>query len=255
MAAGSCTGSKQKAETDDNTAQKADSLALKIGVEQTMDCLEAFVAKDEGIFDSLGVDVRLCHYTSMLDCDEALMARRIHGAYTDEKRLEFINDRGKTKLSALEHTPMQWQLIANKNSRLLKASQLSDKMIAMTRHSATDYLSDRLIDSVKLKQDRAFRIQINDVDLRLKMLLNNEIDAAWLPEPQASEARRLGHNVLAQSGRKGEQLAVLAFTDAALADKRIKRQIDLYREGCRIAGKRIKEAGNRSSLINHYYNY
>ena len=51
-------------------------------------------------------------------------------------------------------------------------------MIAMTRHSATDYLSTLVIDSVKTKYD-VYRVQINDLNIRLRMLLNNEMDAAW----------------------------------------------------------------------------
>ena len=65
--------------------RKKDSLALKVGVAQTINCLPAFVAQDEGIFDSLGVDVRLRHYTSMLDCDVSLRRHTIEGVYRREK--------------------------------------------------------------------------------------------------------------------------------------------------------------------------
>ena len=49
-------------------------------------------------------------------------------------------------------------------------------MIAITRYSATDYLATLAIDSVHPKYD-VYRVQINDVNIRLKMLLNNE----WMP--------------------------------------------------------------------------
>ena len=127
----------------------------------------------------------------------------------------------------------------------------------MTRFSATDFLCDRMVDSVKLNKERVFRIQVNDVDLRLNMLLNNEIDAAWLPEPQASVAKRKGHNVLMQSGRGGEKLAVLAFTDRAMTDSRRKEQIDLFVKAYGIAQERINKGGRSyyRQLVKKYFNY
>ena len=65
-------------------------------------------------------------------------------------------------------------------------------MIAITRYSATDYLATLAIDSVHPKYD-VYRVQINDVNIRLKMLLNNEMDAVLLSEPQATRARLEGH--------------------------------------------------------------
>lgn len=75
---GCSIGGGGKTTDKDQMERKAkDSLALKVGVSQRIDCLPAFVALDEGIFDSLGVDVKLVHYTSQLDCDKSLGKRRL----------------------------------------------------------------------------------------------------------------------------------------------------------------------------------
>ncbi len=251
-------GTNRKSKEEIAAERTKDSLALKVGVGQTINCLPAFVAKDEGIFDSLGVDVRLCHYSSMLDCDASLRRHTIEGAFTDKKRLDYLNSNYKTlSLESVMTTDMQWQLVANRMSRLRELKQLTDKMVAITRFSATDYLCDRMIDSVKLNNERVFRIQVNDVDLRLKMLLNNEIDAAWLPEPQASVARRKGHGVLMRSGRNGEELAVLAFTGEAMSDSRRQKQIKLFKKAYGIAQERIKKRGRTyyNELVRKYFNY
>lgn len=251
-------GTNRKSKEEIAAERTKDSLALKVGVGQTINCLPAFVAKDEGIFDSLGVDVRLCHYSSMLDCDASLRRHTIEGAFTDKKRLDYLNSNYKTlSLESVMTTDMQWQLVANRMSRLRELKQLTDKMVAITRFSATDYLCDRMIDSVKLNNERVFRIQVNDVDLRLKMLLNNEIDAAWLPEPQASVARRKGHGVLMRSGRNGEELAVLAFTGEAMSDSRRQKQIKLFKKAYGIAQERIKKGGRTyyNELVRKYFNY
>lgn len=257
----SCSGDKtvEKRKSQEELAKERqqDSLALKVGVEQTIDCLPAFVAKDEGIFDSLGVDVRLRHYTSMLDCNRSLLRGEIQGAFTDTKRMDYLLKNNSFASKSVMPTSIQWKLVANHKSRLFKLSQFIDKMIAMTRHSATDYLCDRMVDSIKLSSERIYRIQINNVDLRLKMLLNNEIDAAWLPEPQASVAIAHGNNVLMQSGRKGEQLGTLSFSEKALSDKRRKQQVETFVKAYEIAKDKIEKGGSKyySDLIARYYKY
>lgn len=257
----SCTENKsaQKKMTDREIAEqkKKDSLALKVGVRQTIDCLPVFVAKDEGIFDSLGVDVKLLHYSSMLDCNEALKNKKLNGAFTDVKRLDYLSGHNSLNMQKVLSFDSRWQLVANRMSRLRSLKQLSEKMVAMSRNSATDYLCTRMLDSVKLNSEKVFRIQINDVDLRLKMLLNNEIDAAWLPEPQASVAKKFGNNVLASSGNDGERLEVLAFSGASMNDERVKKQVDLFLRAYDIAKGRIKKGGNKYylSLVEKYYKY
>lgn len=248
---------KKKSDAEIAEQRKRDSLALKVGVRQTLDCLPAFVADDEGIFDSLGVDVRLLHYSSMLDCNEALKKGKLNGAFTDVKRIDYLAKHNSLNMQTVLSFDSRWQLVANRMSRLQSLRQLSEKMVAMSRNSATDYLCAHMLDSVKLSGEKVFRIQINDVDLRLKMLLNNEIDAVWLPEPQASVAKKYGNNVLATSGNDGEKLEVLAFTGATMNDERIKKQVDLFLRAYGIAKGRIKKGGNKYylSLVEKYYKY
>ena len=102
-----------------------------------------------------------------------------------------------------------------------------------------------------------FRIQINDVDLRLKMLINNEIDGAWLPEPQASVAVAHGNNVLMRSDARGEKFAVLVLTGRAFGDARRREQIKLFQKAYDMASDKIARGGEkyRRSLVKHYFKY
>ena len=234
-----------------------DSLALKVGVLQTIDCLPAFVAKDEGIFDSLGVDVKLVHFTSMLDYNSSLKENRLQGVFSDSKYIESINKTSNLSMQNVKTFDMRWQLVANRRSRLLHLNQFTDKIVAMSRYSVTDYLCDRLTDSVNLDKERVFRVQVNDVNTRLEMLLNNEIDAAWLPEPQATIAINNGNNVLMRSDSRGEKFAILAFTSASLNDKRIKQQIDTFEKAYDLASKKIEKGGKKyyATLVERYFKY
>lgn len=249
-------GPDDKLSPEERQAQRrADSLALKVGVLPTLDCFPAYVAKETGVFDSLGVDVRLCRYKAQMDCDEAMRHGRVAGGYTDSVRLGKLQEKYGFQSKVMSRSDMQWTLVANKSSRLKSVRQLTDKMVAMTRHSVTDMLCDRIVDSVRLSSDRLFRIQINDVDLRLRMILNNEMDAAWLPEPQASVALRRGHNALMRSGRRGERPAVLAFARGTMGDARQRRQVELFMKGLSIADGNIRKHGQKhyQDIYNKYY--
>ncbi len=254
---GGTGGTGRKTKEEIQKERTADSLALKVGVMQRIDCLPAFVARDGGVFDSLGVDVRLYPYTSMLDYDKSMERARLDGVFSDAKHLEYLNATTKLALRTEKTFDMQWKLVANRKARVRKLGQFTDKMIAMSRCSVTDFLCDRVTDSARIDKDRLFRIQVNDLDLRLKMLLNNEIDAAWLPEPQASVAVRRGCNVLMESGARGERFAVLAFTGRSYTDSRRKRQIELFVKAYGIAAAKIDKGGGeyRKSLLKHYFKY
>lgn len=234
--------------------RKEDSLALKIGVLPTLDCLPIYVAKEYGLFDSLKTDVRLKAFKSNIDCDAALAAGRIEGNVTDIVRGQYMRKRG-TKLEYVAATNAYWQLISNRKARIKAVRQLNDKMIAMTRFSATALLADVATDSAKLKRESVFKIQINDVNLRLQMLLNNEIDAMFLTEPQATTARLYKNHVLVDSRDKDMRFGVIAFSAEAMKDKRRRQQVEAFIKGYDKACDMINRKGIKhfSSLLEKYY--
>ncbi len=213
---------------------REDSLALKIAVMPTLDCLPLYLMKDHQLYDTAQLDLRLKFFTAQMDCDTALLNRRVEGSISDLVRTERMKKRG-LQLDYLTATNAYWQLYSNRKARLKHLNQLGDKMIAMTRFSATDYLTDLTLDTVKTRA-RVYRVQFNNVFIRLDMLLNNEIDALWLTEPQATKARILDNLMLRDSRDFRLSLGVLVLRHAGVADKRRKMQLNAfvkaYNEAC-----------------------
>lgn len=205
---------------------RADSAALKIAVLPTMDCLPLFIAVDDSSFKHAGLDVRLRQRNAQMDCDTLMKGGHVEGFVSDLIRTERMQRQG-TPLKYIAATNANWQLIGNRKARLKNVSQLSGKMIAVTRYSATSFLADLAVKEAKAKED-VFRIQINDVNVRLRMLLNNEMDAMLLPEPQATTARLWKNNVLMDAASKDIRLGVIAFNAKALDDERRKEQLKLF---------------------------
>ncbi len=219
----------------------ADSLALKVGVMPTLDCMPLFVAKERRLFDTLGVDVRLRMRKAQMDIDTALIGGSVEGAVSDSVRVARMRSRGMA-LTEVGTTNTSWQLVGNRSARLKEVKQLGDKMVAMTRYSATDFLTDHVLTGVKTTAT-VYRVQINDVPLRLQMLLNNEMDALWLPEPQATTAREHGHTVLWDTEKHNLWLGRVVFRDKALGDARVKKQIDVFKQAYNMACDSLNQRG------------
>ena len=169
-------------------AARKDSAALKVAVMPTLDCLPLYVAQHYNLYDTLRGGVRLKYFKAQMDCDTAMERGRVEGTVTDLVRALRMSKRG-TKVRFVATTNAYWQLVSNRNSRVKQVKQLDEKMIAMTRFSVTGMLADAAIDSAKLDRDRVFKVQVNDVFVRMQMLQNNIMDVLCLTEPQATWAR------------------------------------------------------------------
>lgn len=186
--------------------------AYKIAVKPTMDCLPAYLLKDSLLYDTAKVDIRLCRFNAQMDCDTAMIGGSVQAAFSDLVRTERLKHRNKVLMHYLTDTNLNWQLIADKDSKLKQLSDLSDKIVAMTRFSGTDLLTDMAVKKAKPKY-QVFRVQVNDVLVRLAMLQNHEIDAYWFSEPQITKALSADNNSLFNSEDAGVHLGVVAIMD------------------------------------------
>lgn len=237
-----CGGGEKGTAPDNDSITRADSMALKVGVLPTLDCLPLYVAEEKGIFDSIGVDVRLKYFDNSFDSDMAIMEGTIEGGVTDCVRAAWMAVKS-CAVTPVCATNAYWQLVTNKKARLSRLSEMTDKMIAMTRFSATAMLADMAVDSSKIDKDYVFLIQINNPNTRLMMIQNNEMDAAMMAEPHASAARADGHRVLMDSREKGLQLGAIVFSDATLSDERRRAQAEKFIRAYDIAVEEINKHG------------
>lgn len=218
---------KRIANENRREALRRDSAALKVAVLPTLDCLPLYVAEYYQLFDTIRGGVRLKHFTAQMDCDTAMERGRVEGTVTDLVRAIRMQQRG-TKLRYVTVTNAYWQLITNRNARIHQLKQLDDKMVAMTRFSFTDMMTDKVRDSVKLAEERVFKVQINDVNVRMLMLQNNEMDALWMTEPQASMARMMKHQVVFDSRKTKIQPGVVVFREKEMRHPERAKQLQLF---------------------------
>ena len=73
-----------------------------------------------------------------------------------------------------------------------------------------------------------YKVQVNDVITRLGMILGNEMDAAWMTEPQATIALSQGHNIVEGCPIDSLAMGVIAFRHADMTTERDEEQIDEF---------------------------
>ena len=232
---------------------REDSAALKVAVMPTLDCLPLYVAEEREMFDTV-VDIRLKCYTAQMDCDTALQRGRVEMAVSDLVRAERMKGE-KLKLHYLTSTNAYWLLIGNRNQRITNLSHLDDRMLAMTRYSVTDLLGDLAVDSAKLKTERVFRIQVNDVNVRLDMLENNEMDALLMTQPQVTQALLLKHHVLLDTRQLDMQMGVIVEDSVVMSHPNRQRQREVLIKGYNMACDSLNHFGVKhySDIIRKYY--
>ncbi len=232
---------------------REDSAAFKVAVMPTLDCLPVYVAKERQLFDT-AVDIRLKLFTAQMDCDTALMNKRVEVSITDLVRAERMMKQG-VPLKYIASTNAYWLLISNRQQRINDLKHLDDKMLAMTRYSVTDMLGGIAVDSAKLKPERVFRIQVNDVNIRLKMLENNEMDALFVTEPQATQALLAKHRVLLDTRKMDMQMGAFVSRTDSMGDKNRQRQMAAFLKGYNAACDSINQYGvrNYTAVIRKYY--
>lgn len=245
-----CSKEQPKEEVQQVTVGGLDDDVLRIAVTPTLDCLPLYLAQQKGWFDHEGVSVQLIPYQAQMDQDTAIVRSRVHGMTTDTVRMDWLKQNG-TSVEQVAKTTLSWQLITNKAARLTLLTQLDDKMVAMTRHSATDMLAQQIIEKSGLEPEHVFRIQINDINVRLSMLQNGIMDAMFLPEPQATVARTEGHPVLMSTDETGQHLGVLVFRSDVMADTAMHSRVERFVKVWQQASDSIAARGltNYRSLI------
>lgn len=219
---------------------------LTIAILPTIDCLPLYVASQYGIFDSLGLKIKTVIYESQMEAEQSVVKGKNIGCATDIIRTALLQYQ-KAPLRYLFSSNREWELIANKKLRISKIQQLNNRLVGITRLSTIDFLSDYITTQLKNEQ-LILRPQINNIDTRLQMLENAQIDAAFLPLQRALYARKKGHTLLAIDKSKYDRLAGFAVSTKWTASKENQDKALLLSKGYDIAVEKLRK--NAQSVLN-----
>ena len=244
-----CGCGSRQAQTSANleSQRKADSLALKVALMPTLDCLPFYYAEKCGLFKAAGLDVRLQTFKAQMDCDTSFARRHTDVCYTDLIRAALLQSKG-TGLYVFMQADGHHELVTAKSKRIRQTRHLKERMVAMARHSVTDLLLDTVIAQAGLDPSTVYHPQINDIALRCDMLRNATIDAAFLPEPYATQAKAEGNPVIYDSRKQRLQLMAFMLSTETATDKRKQEQVRLLIQSYNQAVEQINRKENGDSI-------
>lgn len=229
----SCSGKRNKSRHD-----TSDTLALRMAVLPTVDCLPFYYAAEEGIFDSLGLHLRLQTFAAAMDADTAFRNRRADIIATDLVKA-CTWKAGGDSIGIIMSGELKLYLMTAYSARIRQTSSLREKIIGITRHSAVDLFTDMMLESAKFISTDLNKPQINNLYLRCQMVDQNQYDGAVLPEPFASESEARGARRIYSTDDLGLNLSAVVVHDSIR--KTHTKDIALLRKGYDIAVGRINQ--------------
>ncbi len=165
--------------------KKISSAGLSIAVIPCSECLPFLVAEHYGIADSIGLNLTVKTFGSSMDADTAFHNRHVDGIVSDIVKAGILESNGDS-VSIVMGGDWHLSLVTSKQSRISDVSGLKDRIISLTRNSVTDMYLDKLLLKAKLESTDVNKPQINNLQIRYRMLEQNQYDGAILPEPWAS---------------------------------------------------------------------
>lgn len=227
-----------KNETKSRNDRDYDSLTIRLAVLPTVDCLPFYYAKEEGLFDSLGVKVKLKTYRAAMDADTAFRGTTADAIWSDMVKACIWRSQGDS-VTVVMATQLDLYLMTAYSARIRQISSLKEKIIGITRNSAVDMVTDQILSRAKFLSTDLNKPQINNIKLRCYMVDQNQYDGALLPEPYASECEARGARRVIGTLELSLNLSAVIIKDSVLA--RHKEDIPKLKQAYDIAVQQLNQ--------------
>ena len=208
-----CSSSEETDLLPEEIEQHTSTKALRVGVVPIEECLPVTVAQHLGLLDSLHADVLVKRYDALSECKAA-------------------KEKGEIDVM-VEDSTIAFTFLTSKKSRIHRISQLSDKVIAADGDGYSTKLAYEAIDSLLKQKRHVFVIRVEDLSVRTRMLMTGNVDAALLPEPWATMAKKAGAYEV-----EGQRSKVKGRRSEGLSKK--------FREALRVASDSIDRYGKEN---------
>lgn len=209
-----------------DNSQKAESTTLKIGSLTIEENLPLLVAEKNGYFAAENIKVELVPFQSPVESQSAFQSGQLDGMITDIMIATLLKSSGedlRVTSIALGATPQEgrFAIVASPKSNINTVQDLKGKSIGISSNSIIEYVTDGLLQEGGVNPSEVKKTTVAKIPLRLEMLLNNQIDAITVPDPQISYTVAQGAKIIAED-TKGANLSqsVMIMTSKALNNKK-----------------------------------
>jgi NitT/TauT family transport system substrate-binding protein len=201
-----------KAETPKETKEK---VKLRVGVMGSIDAVPLVIAKENGYFDELGVDLDLQIFKAAKDRDAALQAKELDGVLCDEVAISIYQNSG-IDMKITGTTNGYWTLVSGKDSGVNSINDIKGKKIGISERTMIDYLAYYITSKNGIDANAVEKVAIPAMPARLEALKNNQIDAAILPAPFNDKAIADGGKEIVKIYNKDIMISTTAFLQGVI---------------------------------------
>ncbi|WP_202319163.1 MetQ/NlpA family ABC transporter substrate-binding protein [Archaeoglobus neptunius] len=216
------------------SGENREATKIRVGILPIEDSLPLVVARDEGIFEKYGLNVEIISFNSALERDAALMAGEVDAVVTDPLAVILLNDRGydvRIVTICLGEKPDEgvFAVLAAPNSKINSVDDLEGKKVAISSNTIIEYVTDIMLSGINYT-----KVEIKQIPVRMRTLLDGKVDAATLPEPLASYAVSQGAKLVIADSMMNESVTqtVIAFRGDFIDKNKdeVKKFLDAYAE-------------------------
>lgn len=198
----------EKTQKDDESVNASDPIV--VGILPDTQSVPIIVAKHMGYFDDENVKVDIESFTSAADRDSAIQSGSVNTVISDLIAVALFRQSG-LDIQAILSTDGSQQILAASDSGITSIEGLAGKTVALSENTIMDYATDRILAYYGVDKDSVEYSYVPQMTVRMEMLINNNVDAATMPEPQVSVAKASGATVLASSADLGLNATCLAM--------------------------------------------
>lgn len=201
---------------------------LIVGVMPAVDAAPIFLAKEQGYFEEMGIDVEIQLFTNAQDRQSALQTGAIDGAMSDMIAL-VTNVQGGFDLKGTTLTDGMFPVLVRNGFE-----EVEEVTVAMMEVSVSNYLADEWLS----KDYTVEKVYINEIPARLEMIKNGNVDMGIFPEPLATMGTLDGLEKRIFETKDGYCPDVFVFTGKAIEEK--SEAIEAYHRAIDLAVKDIQ---------------
>lgn len=154
---------------------------IRLGVMSASDSAPILLAEEKGYFEEFGVDLQLEIFSNGANKQSSIQAGELDAAMVS--MIQFVNNiNAGLKARITTTTDGTFPVVLSKNFEEKK-----DVKVGLMEVSVTNFLADQY-----LKDYNVEKVFINEMPVRMQMLMSGDLDMAVLPEPLASNAELKG---------------------------------------------------------------
>ena len=205
--------------------------SLKIGVMSDIGAAPYIIAKENGYFEALGLDVEITVFKSATDRDTAMQTGNLDGAMADMLTIMFYEDAAfDAKITS--QTYGSYVMVSTPTLDKIGVVTLDKIEVGISANTVIDFVTDQIAADADIL-DKVSTVAIPQMPVRLEMLAASELDAATLPEPLASAAVQNGGEAIMGTLDLGLQPGIFIMTQAAIDEKSdaIEKLYEGYNQG------------------------